>query len=897
MANWHANGGITGYNPTTGGISPDMYPLIYSTPTVQDAGAITRGQYMPRFSGSAYLTVRVNMRFRVWPEDFIRAATANVLGAGRIYAVLYVVPSTAFGGRKPTNNEIRTAAHNRLGWAYRSTEYVQIADTGGTIFNVQVAGPQWTEMQPNTKHWVLAALEVFGVLNDSTRSGVPIPNQQDSPNHNNSITNLGRATSFWTNRTPQAPVLQITNNGVPTQGGEFPAGTSTLELTLGKGNDPDSVTTPDTPAGRDWAGVQVQYAPLPQAGDPPPVWQDLPFGAFGGAGVDGGSWIAGSSYATSYGAAFLRIAGAIPIAAGGSATPAAHALLPSGYWQLRARTFDYGHAYPLSAPPVGKTIGQAQSLTPNNYPAVNRSPWSDPAFISVLDQVLPPVPLSPVRGVAVPKDPASTFFRFSWQYRNTALPPFAQASWQLRWREGDSPAWNTSSGSGAGSFAFIPTADFKIGSRVVWQVKTHDSAGGESDWSVLADFWVVAPTASGPQAPTPNDVLEGASLGIGTHRAFIYRRGGEHRVGEITNLSHVSWGRVRDDVSNAKIVTNRWDLDSGNLLAKLQTWAYELVLYRDNGFESTRVWEGPITLLTYEQDSVTIQARDVMAYASRRIIKQDMHDNRDGATAVARAVQVLQNAFAADDPNVLPYLTPMAGDNPDVMQYRSLREYSRTAFEEVDDMAANAGLDYTAVGRSIIVWSTKNRIGLLPEFRDSDLGSAPIVSEYGMSLANYLVVTDGNGIWGAASRLQDSNTHGNHGYDPVYGRVEVLTSSWASSSEESDTGEYTEEQLAKLRQSFQDAAERSIASRYPAPVIVRVPDNTTLNPNAVVSIKNLVPGVAIPLRSVGTLRHVVGTQKLDSVKVVEEAGKETVSITLSPFDRQDDAMGEGGETE
>lgn len=70
-------------------------------------------------------------------------------------------------------------------------------------------------------------------------------------------------------------------------------------------------------------------------------------------------------------------------------------------------------------------------------------------------------------------------------------------------------------------------------------------------------------------------------------------------------------------------------------------------------------------------------------------------------------------------------------------------------------------------------------------------------------------------------------------------------------------------------------------------MVVRVPDNTTLNPNTVISIQHLVPGVAIPLRSVGTLRQVVQTQKLDSVSVVEEAGKETISITLSPFSRDD----------
>jgi hypothetical protein len=300
------------------------------------------------------------------------------------------------------------------------------------------------------------------------------------------------------------------------------------------------------------------------------------------------------------------------------------------------------------------------------------------------------------------------------------------------------------------------------------------------------------------------------------------------------------------------------------------------------------VWEGPITLLTYEVDKVTIDAKDVMGYAYRRIIKQAMTDSGtgNGTTVVDRARRVLQNVFAPDDPNVLAYLQVLARDD-DAMQYRSTPAYSRTAYEEIDDMAANAGLDYTAVGRSIMLWGTKHRIGTLPEFKDEDLGASPIVSEYGMSFANRYAVSDGNGVWGEATRLDDS------GNDETYGLVEMLSSTWASDSE-NESGTYTQEGLQTVIESFKSFAERSISDRYPPPVVVRIPDNTTLNPGAVVSIQHLVPGVVIPLRSTSTLRTVVASQKLDSVKVVEEAGKESVSITVSPFSRDDAALVDDG---
>lgn len=421
---------------------------------------------------------------------------------------------------------------------------------------------------------------------------------------------------------------------------------------------------------------------------------------------------------------------------------------------------------------------------------------------------------------------------------------------------------------------------FEAGVQYMWRVQTTDTDGEVSSYSDPAYFWVVPAPGSGEVRPLPSETIEGATLGCGKHRVEIFRRGGTRRVGELTQLASVEWNRARDEISDARIVVAGWDVDCGNLLSQLQTWAYEVVITRDNGFSQDRVWEGPITLLTYERDRVIIDAKDIMAYARRRIIKQAMSDVADGAPVTNRAMRVLLNAFAPDDPNVIPYLSIIANSN-DAMQYRSLPAYSRTAYEEIDDMAANAGLDYTVAGRSILVWGTKNRIGLLPEFTDDDLGSTPIVSEYGMSMANRYAVSDGNGVWGEATRLDVS------GNDETYGLVEMLSSTWATETQ-NEEGTYTQAGLETVRESFAESAERSIASRYPPPVVVRVPDNTTLNPDAVISIQHLIPGVAIPLRSTGTLRAVRATQKLDAVKVVEESGTEKISITMSPFAAQDD---------
>lgn len=440
-----------------------------------------------------------------------------------------------------------------------------------------------------------------------------------------------------------------------------------------------------------------------------------------------------------------------------------------------------------------------------------------------------------------------------------------------------------SSSSNADDFSIVATTEYE------WRVKTRDTDNEESNYSASARFWIVPAPESGATRPEPSETIDGATLGCGKHRVEVYRRGGKVRVGELTSLSYVDWSRVRDDISTAKVVVSGWDVDCGNLLGQLESWAYEIVIFRDNGFSIDRVWEGPITLPAWEIDKVTIHAKDVMVYPYRRIIKQIMDDKGVGDTVVLRAARILQNVMAPDDPNVLAYLTVLS-EPDDVKQYRSTPAYSRTAFEEIDDMAANQGLDYTAVGRSILLWGTKHRIGTLPEFKDENFNSPPIVSEYGMNMANVYAISDGNGVHGEATRLDVS------GNDEKYGLVEMLSSSWASDSPE-DSGTYTQAGLEKIAQSFKESAERSIADRYRpgAPLVVRIPDNTSLSPDTALSIQQLVPGVAIPLHSTATLREVRAIQKLDSVKVVEQGGVETISITLSQFDREDAEVPEGGE--
>lgn len=885
---------MSAYNPATGKAS--MLAQFASAGTV-DAEIITRvrgggggsggvlrlgwgedgyGSHVTQdFNASLYLTIEARIRTTEANRLPYAPSTPGTSGGEYEFGVSAWIASAQdfLPGVVPTPQQIRDKAYRFEGGDNGNDPYygptsgnrdlTQRITLGPLIF-----GPNLGKQEG--KQWVLIVPTVGPWYGDYTELGT-----LTTPLAGTTYDSIGRALSFYWGRSPETPIITS-----PASSSIVPPN-STFSLSYTPVHADTVVGGAVDGYNRNLSGVQVQYAPRPTVENPSPTWIDLPIGNNGGTALGSGWAIAGSTAIPADSGAFLLLNNrTITVRAGSNVIHSNEGQLPAGDWQLRLRTFDYGHPFPATMRPRPSTA--ASALTPATFTDARYiSPWSTPVTVSTPAQVPPPIPLSPIDSIAVWE---GTTVTLKYQYRNTAVPPYAQASRIIQMRKVGDPVWtDVFNGASASAEYVVSGFTLEAGTQYEWRVQVEDTDGKESNYSPSATFWMVAAPETGDVRPLPSSTIDGATLGCGKHRAFVYRRGGKRRVGEIKNFSYLDWGRVRDDISTSKIVVNDWDVDCGNLLASLQAWAYEVVIFRSNGYSVERVWEGPITLLTYERDSVTIHAKDVMGYAYRRIIKQKMSDSGtgNGTTVVNRAMRVLQNVFAPDDPNVLPYLTPLA-QSDDAMQYRSTPAYSRTAFEEVDDMAANSGLDYTCAGRSILLWGTKHRIGTLPEFKDEDLGAPPIVSEYGMSMANRYVVSDGNGVWGEATRLDVS------GNDEIYGLVEMLSSSWASDSPD-DSGTYTQAGLATIVESFEGFAERSISDRYSpgSPVVVRVPDNTTLNPGTVISIQQLVPGVVVPLRSTGTLRSVVANQKLDSMQVIEQNGAEAISITMSPFSRDD----------
>jgi hypothetical protein len=575
------------------------------------------------------------------------------------------------------------------------------------------------------------------------------------------------------------------------------------------------------------------------------------------------------------------------------------------------------HEYDLDTNGMGANLHYDWGVRTKDVHSTFWSLWSIRSFY-LAGTTTPPRPISPIGDTATSTDDGVTF---EWRFQDPD-PNEEQANANLRFRVADvfadpEAGWVTKYGTlaepgGVESWTLNP-GEVPPGYRYEWQVQTVQASASElSGWSRSGYFYAIRRPgwAVDNVGAVPVSFPQG-SLGSGTYRVFAYEQGGQRYVGEIKPLATLQWGRVRDDISGCTLRTSGFGPDCGKLLGDLRTWAHEIVVWRGED----RVWEGPITRLAYHRDTVEIEARDPLAYVYRRIMRQGYNDNfrrpRQGIvgakTVVERASLIIQNALAPFDPNVLPYLT-VIGFPDDARQSRAVADWSKTAWEEVDDLAATAGLDYTCVGRRIILHDTHRPVGLIGEMREGDFFESPVITEYGMSAANIFGVTSNTGVYGKfefpRDFTQDGITYTDWG---GRGPLEMLASAYGEGVDTpADPRVLTREQRQELEDILNIQAARNINGRwatididkqgtstpdddeiivgkvYGAPLVVRVPDGSRVHPNAYVGIQQLVPGVHIPLRAKTMVREFAQVQKLDSINVTVEKGDEKIQVTMSP---------------
>lgn len=353
---------------------------------------------------------------------------------------------------------------------------------------------------------------------------------------------------------------------------------------------------------------------------------------------------------------------------------------------------------------------------------------------------------------------------------------------------------------------------------------------------------------------------------VSLHRVFLTDRGGVNRWHQLDKMNLVRWNRIRDDISESLIRvigTNVASAKEARYLDQLEPGRHEIVIFRGD----ERVWEGPVSRVQHGSGSVEIAAKDVLYYAQNTAMRAAYNNSFPNTTTViGRIATILRAEMArkeAMDPpyNVLPYLVEhhSAGE---ARTSASSEPYEFNVWEHLDNLAAKSGIDYTVIGRSIHLWDTSEPLGQTVTATQADFLGELYVTMYGSELVTRAISTDSEGVFGVAGVNED----------PYYGEWERVDNSYDSS-----------EGGPKPTQAELNAqAARNLKGHNPTPLQVRIPDNSSLNMNGVLKVKDLVPGVFIPLLADLPTKRVSQTQKLETVKFEETPKGETVTVSLYP---------------
>jgi hypothetical protein len=371
------------------------------------------------------------------------------------------------------------------------------------------------------------------------------------------------------------------------------------------------------------------------------------------------------------------------------------------------------------------------------------------------------------------------------------------------------------------------------------------------------------------------------ALSCTLHTAELFDRGGRKKIGSLGPLTRVKWERRRDDISVAQVWIGTVDKSCSEVLRLAETNRTELVIFRGN----KRVWEGPVNRIAYQGASVEIEAKDLMYYVQRTIMRHEYDSRYPNVENVLDRVKRIMTAELARkealDPstnllNHVRYIYAPPGSDDARTAARTL-PYEMTVFQHVDNYAWRGGLDYTVVGRSIMFFDVHTRIGQTPMVTADDFIGDPVITQYGAELTTYVAMTDGKGHFGAAGYPASPGKP--LGIDPYYGEWEVLHQAY---DENASTPNPEDDNLPSVAE-MTSQARRSYVQGMRPPVVVRIPDNTRLNPKGVLTIEDLVPGVWIPLSASLPGRTINQMQKLDNMSVEETGeGGEEIKVTLSP---------------
>ncbi|MEU8870429.1 hypothetical protein AB0D24_04550 [Streptomyces javensis] len=339
-----------------------------------------------------------------------------------------------------------------------------------------------------------------------------------------------------------------------------------------------------------------------------------------------------------------------------------------------------------------------------------------------------------------------------------------------------------------------------------------------------------------------------ARVGCGTHTARIVDRDGAV-ITDANTLMSVEWTRVLDDVSTATVVVQP-EGDCCAAMGQIRSWRHNLVIYR----QGRPMWEGPIVVAYWRRDGVELRAADILGWLDRRVPHHDIRFKAEDLTTIA--TWLIEDGFDPDDPDHLVEVV-------EPTRIRGDRAYQIDVGQTGDHLRdlAETGLDYTAVGRRILLMPEGfcARVGSLT---DADFPSGLTVVEDGTALATRWVVHGKE----PEDRTEPDVKGVAGGLDEYYGLLERTT----------------EETSVLDNPSALAAARSKLRGSTPAPVVIDTSQETTLAPDAAVDVASLVPGWCVDVTTTTTCRRIAQSLKIQGLTVKEDADGESVAVQLFP---------------
>lgn len=368
------------------------------------------------------------------------------------------------------------------------------------------------------------------------------------------------------------------------------------------------------------------------------------------------------------------------------------------------------------------------------------------------------------------------------------------------------------------------------------------------------------------------------------HSVFIMDRGGEKRLSEITDLTKVEWGRSLDNASQANVtVMGRACRDQADVLSKIEPRRHELAIFRGDD----RVWEGPIVQVARTFDTVTVSAKDVVEYLYGTALTKAWPSPENGGPELMgdRIEEIIEHELTVpysmptfespstpvsfqrweqlDPPiNLLPFMDVRAGA---VLTRSDTEPFEMTVGEHLKNLA-RSGLDFTTVGRALLIWDSAVSIGETRMMTIADFDGKPVVYSSGQDLR---IVQHVSGSVDDDEEVADLEYVGTSGaVDPYYG-------AWTNIHSREDEDSENPSQDALNTQ-----ARRLAFGLNPVPEDLVVPGSASFRLDDTLTIHDLVAGVEVPLLADVNGRTLNRMQRLKDLKVSEDSKGEKITGTL-----------------